>query len=81
MKALTAMAHESFRIPGDAGFTLGSFFHNPANAQEAELCRGYLKQMREEVGRRLVAKVYGEDDTPSKFWIVFAKRKFMNKAL
>ena len=25
LKALTAMAHENFAIPGDAGFTLGSF--------------------------------------------------------
>ena len=41
MKALTAMAHESFRIQGDAGFALGSFFPSPASSQEAELCRGY----------------------------------------
>jgi actin related protein 2/3 complex subunit 3 len=81
LKSLTAMAHEQFRIPGDPGFALGSFFPAPANAQEGEVCRQYLKQVREELGRRLVAKVYGEDGQPSKFWIVFAKRKFMNKAL
>lgn len=81
LKALTAMAHESFRIPGDAGFALGSFFPAPASSQEAELCRTYLKQMREETGRRLITKVYGADGTASKFWIVFAKKKFMNKVL
>jgi len=81
MKALTAMSHEQFKIPGDPGFALGSFFPGPANGQEAEVCRSYLKQAREELGRRLVTKVYGEDGAPSKFWIVFAKRKFMNKAL
>jgi len=81
LKALTAMAHETFRIPGDPGFALGSFFPSPGNAQEGELCRTYLKQAREELGRRLVSKVYGEDGVPSKFWIVFAKRKFMNKSL
>lgn len=81
LKALTAMAHETFRIPGDPGFALGSFFPAPANNQEAELCRTYLKQLREETGRRVVAKVYGPDGQASKFWLVFAKRKFMNKAL
>lgn len=81
LKALTAMAHEGFRIPGDAGFALGSFFPPPATAQEGELCRSYLKQLREEMGRRLVSKVYDVNGTPSKFWIVFAKRKFMNKQL
>jgi len=81
MKGLTAMAHEQFRIPGDVGFPLGSFFPSPQSSQEAELCRAYLKQAREELGRRLIAKVYTEDGAPSKFWIVFAKRKFMNKAL
>ena len=33
-KALTAMAHEQFKIPGEVGFALGSFFPAPANAQE-----------------------------------------------
>ena len=47
----------------------------------AELCRTYLKQVREEMGRRLVSKVYNEEGQPSKFWLVFAKRKFMNKSL
>jgi len=28
-----------------------------------------------------VSKVYGEGGEPSKFWIVFAKKKFMNKTL
>mmetsp|Transcript_70625 Transcript_70625/g.139985 ORF Transcript_70625/g.139985 Transcript_70625/m.139985 type:complete len:175 (-) Transcript_70625:283-807(-) len=81
LKALTAMAHESFKIPGDPGFALGSFFPAPSNMQEAELCRTYLKQVREEMGRRLVSKVYNEEGQPSKFWLVFAKRKFMNKSL
>jgi actin related protein 2/3 complex subunit 3 len=40
-----------------------------------------LKQAREELGRRLVGRVYGEDGAPSKFWMVFAKRRFMNKQL
>ena len=81
LKALTAMAHETFRVPGEPGFALGAFFPAPGSSQEGELCRSYLKQAREELGRRLVSKVYGEDGAPSKFWLVFAKRKFMNKTL
>ena len=80
MKQLTSKAHESFKIPGDAGFALGSFYPGPTTSQEADLCRGYLKQAREEIGRRLIEKVY-VDGAPSKFWTTFAKRKFMNKAL
>ena len=79
IKALTAMAGESFKIPGDAGFALGSFYPTPASAQEAELCRSYFRQVREETGRRLITKVYSVDGSPSKFWLVFAKKKFMNK--
>lgn len=155
LKALTAMAHESFTLPGarvrgpwgavvdfcqreqsqcrapsaewpsrpsvctgEANFSLGGFFPPPASDAEAgahgwrrpqstsvlapeaaasaspaflppdldclpcsELCRGYLKQAREELGRRLVRLVYDDDGAPSKFWMVFAKRRFMNKQL
>ena len=90
---------------GDPGFSLGGFFPQSASSSEsgarglharslarsyhtpifplcgADLCRGYLKQVREELGKRLVTKVYDENGQPSKFWLVFAKRKFMNKTL
>ena len=52
----------------------------PLGRVRAELCRSYLKQAREEMGRRLVSKVYNEEGQPSKFWLVFAKRKFMKCA-
>jgi len=81
IKALTAMAHETFAIPGDGNFALGNFFPAPQTSQEADMCRAYLKQLREEMGRRLVTKVYNDAGEPSKFWIVFAKRRFMNKTL
>ena len=81
LKALTTMAHEEFALPGDAAFPLGSFFPAPANAREAEFARAYLRQLREEVGRRLVPKVYDAAGEPSKFWLVYAKRRFLNKSL
>lgn len=34
LKALTTMAHETFRTPGEVGFALGSFFPSPANSAE-----------------------------------------------
>lgn len=47
-----------------------------------ELIRQYLKQARDELGYRLIDKCYREDDgTFNKFWMAFAKRKFMNKTL
>ena len=71
LKALTAMAHENFAIPGDAGFTLGSFYSPPSTSHEGDLCRAYLKQAREELGRRLITKVY-LDCSPSKLWLARA---------
>ena len=47
----------------------------------ADALRAYLKQAREETGARLVPKCYTEDDKPNKFWLAFARRKFMNKEL
>lgn len=43
--------------------------------------RQYLQQIRQETGVRLVEKVYGEDGKPSKWWLCFAKKKFMDKSL
>lgn len=81
LKTLTAMAHENFSLPGEPAFPLGTFFPKPMSTQEADLARAYLKQLREEMGRRLLTKVYRDDGEPSKFWLVFAKRRFMNKSL
>ena len=44
--------------------------------------RLYLTQIRQETGQRLVEKVFDPaTDKPSKWWICFAKRKFMEKSL
>ncbi|KOB67543.1 Arp2/3 complex p21 subunit [Operophtera brumata] len=42
----------------------------------------YLQQLRHETGNRVVEKVFAtEDGKPSKWWLCFAKRKFMDKSL
>jgi actin related protein 2/3 complex subunit 3 len=46
-----------------------------------ETIRGFLKQLRESIATRLVDHVYGPDGVRSKWWMLFSKRKFMNKEL
>jgi actin related protein 2/3 complex subunit 3 len=61
-------------------------FSPPTSRQEAEMLRQYLMQVRQELAARLLARVF-EDGTgaqtekPSKWWLSFAKRKFMGKSL
>jgi actin related protein 2/3 complex subunit 3 len=46
----------------------------------AETIRGYFKQLREAIALRLVDHVFPNGER-SKWWMLFAKRKFMNKEL
>lgn len=57
------------------------FSSKPSNQNDAELLRAYLTQVRQEVGMRVCDKVFGEDGKPSKWWLCFAKKKFMDKSL
>ena len=45
-----------------------------------ETIRGFLKQFREAIAARLVDEVFPNGEK-SKWWMLFAKRKFMNKEL
>lgn len=67
-------------IPGEPGWPLAGMFPEPANAEEAELCRSLFKQLRETLVSRLADRIY-RDGVPDKFWIAFSKRRFMNKTL
>lgn len=72
----------NFAVPGDASFPLNQAFEAPANRNDAETLRQYLAQMRQEIAVRLLNRVYAEDQAaPSKYWLSFIKRKFMNKSL
>lgn len=47
-----------------------------------DLMRNYLTQLRQETGNRICEKVFNtEDGRPNKFWMCFAKKKFMEKSL
>ncbi|XP_017785201.1 PREDICTED: actin-related protein 2/3 complex subunit 3 [Nicrophorus vespilloides] len=76
-----SLAISRFDIPGDAGFPLNSVYGKPETASEAEFFRTYLTQLRQEIGLRICDKVFGEDGKPSKWWLCFSKKKFMDKSL
>lgn len=47
-----------------------------------EYLRGYLTQARQELALRLVEKLYADGTgKPSKWWMSFQKRRFMNRSL
>lgn len=75
------LAISRFDIPGDAGFPLNSVYSKPANVVDAEFFKAYLTQLRQEVGLRVCDKVFGDSGKPSKWWLCFAKKKFMDKSL
>lgn len=44
--------------------------------------RQYLQQIRQETCLRVVNKVFPQNESkPSKWWLCFAKKKFMDKSL
>jgi len=68
----------NFAIPGDKTFCLAGFFTTPANRTEGDSFRQYYRQAREELVNRLVDLAYDDKGNPNKWWMSFAKRKFMN---
>jgi len=82
LKALAALAIENFAIPGDQKFILGGFINAPTNRAEADSCRQWWTQLRLEVGIRLCDEVFRPDTkNPNKTWMMWTKRKFLNKSL
>lgn len=82
VRVLNNLALDSFALPGDIGFPLNALYQAPANKNDADLLRGYLQQFRQELADRLLKRVYAHDEgSPSKFWLAFTRRRFMNKSL
>lgn len=81
-KEMYTLGITNFPIPGEPGFPLNAIYAKPTNKQEEEVMRAYLQQLRQETGLRLCEKVFDpQSDKPSKWWICFVKRQFMNKSL
>ncbi|XP_034948334.1 actin-related protein 2/3 complex subunit 3 [Chelonus insularis] len=76
-----SLAISKFDIPGDPKFPLNSVYAKPSSPAEADQMRQYLQQLRQETAARLVDKVYCNNGKPSKWWLCFAKKKFMDKSL
>lgn len=77
-KAIINLGLEKVPVPGEPGFPFPGLFTLPQSQEEAELLRNYLKQIREETSGRLLNCAYRANGTPNKWWLAFAKRKFMN---
>ncbi|KAK7060398.1 subunit of the Arp2/3 complex [Paramarasmius palmivorus] len=80
-KSLNTLSVDSFPIPGDANFALNAHYAPPASRADAEYLRSYLTQVRQELSERLVNILYADGDVPSKWWMSFQKRRFMNRSL
>ena len=57
----------NFAVPGDAGFPLNQLFEGPKDRHDAETLRQYMMQMRQELGGRLIGRMYVDGpEKPSK---------------
>ncbi|OTF74072.1 actin-related 2/3 complex subunit 3-like protein [Euroglyphus maynei] len=78
------LSQKKFAIPGDPKFPLNNMYSKPRNTVEADEMRNYMMQMRQECSTRLIdliwpsSNVGGNQTSPSKWWICFARRKFLN---
>jgi len=81
-KQLNTLAVDNFPLPGDVTFPLNSHYAPPASRAESDYLRQYLTQVRQELSARLVEKLYADGTgKPSKWWMSFTKRRFMNRSL
>ncbi|KAF9464884.1 actin-related protein ARPC3 [Collybia nuda] len=81
-KSLNTLSVDSFPIPGDANFPLNAHYAMPASRSDSEYLRQYLTQVRQELAARLVERLYADGTgKPSKWWMSFQKRRFMNRSL
>ncbi|AMD18530.1 HBL372Wp [Eremothecium sinecaudum] len=83
VKVLTNLALDNFTLPGTASFPLNNVYSVPVDdVAQMDLLKTYLAQFRQELAMRLINRVYqGSEAMPSKFWLAFTRRKFMNKSL
>lgn len=56
------------------------YFH--IKKKDVDYLRQYLTQVRQELAARLVERLYADGTgKPSKWWMSFQKRRFMNRSL
>ena len=71
-KAMMNVALDTnFAIPGSPGFPLNQAFEAPKSKHDAETLRQYMVQMRQELAQRLLVRMYGDGNVPSKVCLAF----------
>ncbi|CAO3634310.1 unnamed protein product [Mucor hiemalis] len=80
LKSLNTLAVSNFAIPSDPSFPLNAMYQGPTDKYQSEQMKQYMQQLRQELVVRLVDRIY-IDGHPSKWWMCFSKRKFMNLSL
>ncbi|TFK68210.1 actin-related protein ARPC3 [Pluteus cervinus] len=81
-KSLNTLSVDNFPIPGDANFALNAHYAGPASRADSDYLRQYLTQVRQELSARLIEILYADGTgKPSKWWMSFQKRRFMNRSL
>jgi len=82
LKEMHTLAISRFYIPGESAFPLNGMYSKPGTRQEEDTMRAYIQQIRQECGARMCDKVFDPaTDKPSKWWMCFVRRKFMDKSL
>ena len=81
IKAWNTLNAGAFPMPGDSHFALNALYPPPGSKADADALKAYLYQLRQEVALRLITPLYPSPERPSKWWLAFQKRKFMNKTL
>ncbi|KAI7899645.1 ARP2/3 complex 21 kDa subunit [Cokeromyces recurvatus] len=80
LKSLNTLALSNFSIPSDPSFPLNAMYQGPVDKFQSDQMKQYMQQLRQELVVRLVDRIY-VDGHPSKWWMCFSKRKFMNLSL
>jgi len=81
LRSLTELGTTTnFSIPGDSSFPLTGMFPSPGGRTEVDTVRLYFKQLRGAIATRLADRIF-DGDMKNKWWMMFSKRKFMNKVL
>jgi len=79
LSAITTLSRSTPGVPGEAGFPVGGgHYPSPASAADREDMRAYLTQLRQACADRFAPLIFDDEGNLSKWWAMFAKRKFMN---
>ena len=80
-KLLHTLGAQDFAKPGEAAFPLGGFVSKPQDGAELDRWGAYFKDLRQETCKRVLKCLFNDDGTPNKWWMCFAKKKFLGMEL